>query len=353
MIPRHARMSLLSEATAMKHRTSPQHTHPLRLTALTLLLSLGLSACGAKDDNPQATQVAAKVGSSEISVHQINQVLSRTPINGASKDAVQAASREVLERLIDQQLAVDQATEAKLHRSPDVVAQLEAARRDVLARAYVQQLVGAVAKPTPEEVKQYYDAHPALFAERRVFNLQEIRVPKGTEVIDDLRRLAEQARPIDEVAGVLRTRGVQFGGGSATRTAEQIPLELLPRLHALKDGQSIVVAAGDGVTFVRVASSRQVPVSEAQAKPGIEQFLGNSRSTEVIKNDIKRLREATTVTYMGEFDRAAMAQAPADGKKADAPAAAPPALTAPLGSADKEPAAPEQSVIERGLQGLK
>ena len=49
------------------------------------------------------------------------------------------------------------------------------------------------------------------------------------------------------MAGFLRTRNVQFGGGSATRTAEQLPLELLPQVHALKDGQSIAVQAGDSV----------------------------------------------------------------------------------------------------------
>jgi len=322
---------------------------PRRMTALAVLLSLSLGACGAKDEGTQATQVAAKVGSNEISVHQINQVLSRTPVGGASKEAVQAASQQVLERLIDQQLAVDQATENKLHRSPDVVAQLEAARREVLARAYLQQLTGSMAKPTPDEVKSYYNANPALFAERRVFNIQEIRVPKATEVMTDLRSMAEQSKPIDDVAGLLRSRGVQFGGGTATRTAEQIPLELLPRLHALKDGQSVLVPAGDGATFLRVASSQQVPVSEAVATPGIEQFLNNRRSTELLTAEIKRLREATTITYLGDFDRTAQ-QAKTPSDKPDA-AAATPALTAPVG--DKAAATPEQNVIERGLQGLK
>ncbi len=322
---------------------------PHRLTALAVLLSLGLSACGAKDEGTQATQVAAKVGSNEISVHQINQVLSRTPVNGASKEAVQAASQQVLERLIDQQLAVDQATENKLHRSPDVVAQLEAARREVLARAYLQQLTGAIARPTPDEVKGYYNANPALFAERRVFNLQEIRVTKATEVMADLRGMADQSKPIDEVANLLRSRGVQFGGGSATRTAEQIPLELLPRVHALKDGQSAVIPMGESATFLRIASSQQVPVSEAVATPGIEQFLNNRRSTELLTNEIKRLREATTITYLGDFDRTAQAKTPSD--KPDA-AGATPALTAPVGG-EKATATPEQSVIERGLQGLK
>lgn len=320
----------------------------LQTTALAFSLTVGLGACGSEENGAKATQVAAKVGSSEISVHQINQVLSRTPMGNASKDAVQAASQQVLERLIDQQLAVDQATESKLHRSPDVVAQLEAARREVLARAYLQQLSSSIPKPTPEEIGKYYQDHPALFAERRVFNLQEIRVPKAIGIVDDLKKMAEQSRPIEEVAGFLRTRNVQFGGGSATRTAEQLPLELLPQVHALKDGQSIAVQAGDSVTFVRVASSQQVPVSEAVATPGITQYLNNRRTTEAVTGEIKRLRETTTITYLGDFDRAAARTA----EPIDKPAEVLP-LAVPVENAGKPAASAEQGAMERGIQGLK
>ena len=46
-------------------------SRPLLMTAL----ALTLAACGQHSDKTVATQVAAKVGSEEISVHQINQVL--------------------------------------------------------------------------------------------------------------------------------------------------------------------------------------------------------------------------------------------------------------------------------------
>jgi EpsD family peptidyl-prolyl cis-trans isomerase len=335
----------------MNHRKRNPISSLLQVTALAFSLTVGLSACGSEEGGAKATQVAAKVGSSEISVHQINQVLSRTPMGNASKDAVQAASQQVLERLIDQQLAVDQATESKLHRSPDVVAQLEAARREVLARAYLQQLTSSVPKPTPEEIKKYYQDNPALFAERRVFNLQEIRVPNAIGIVDDLKKMADQGRPIEEVAGLLRTRNVQFGGGSATRTAEQLPLELLPQVHALKDGQSIAVQTGDSVTFVRVASSQQVPVSEATATPGIAQFLNNRRSAETVGSEIKRLRDVTTITYLGDFDRAATkGVAPTD--KPATPAEALP-LAVPVESGGKPAGSADQSAMERGIQGLK
>lgn len=332
----------------MNHLKRNPVTNVLQTTALAFSLAVGLSACGSEEGGAKATQVAAKVGSSEISVHQINQVLSRTPVGNASKDAVQAASQQVLERLIDQQLAVDQATEAKLHRSPDVVAQLEAARREVLARAYLQQLTSSIPKPTPEEIGKYYQDNPALFAERRVFNLQEIRVPKAIGIVDDLKKMAEQGRPIEEVAGFLRTRNVQFGGGSATRTAEQLPLELLPQVHALKDGQSIAVQAGDSVTFVRVASSQQVPVSEAVATPGITQYLNNRRTTEAVTGEIKRLRDVTTITYLGDFDRAAAKTT----EPTDKPAETLP-LAVPVESGGKPAANAEQGAMERGIQGLK
>jgi EpsD family peptidyl-prolyl cis-trans isomerase len=325
----------------------PRFPAPARVRTIVLATSFTvlLAACGRADEGAAApaSQVAAKVGDSEISVHQINQALSRTPVNAGSKEAVQAASRQVLERLIDQQLAVDQATEQKLHRSPDVVAQLEAARREVLARAYLQQVVSASAKPTDEEVRRYYQENPALFSERRIFNLQEIRVPQAETVREGLQAMAAEGKRVEEVAEWLRSRGVSFGGGTATRSAEQLPLDLLPRVHALKDGQSLLVESDEGATYVRLVASRQAPVSEEAAMPGITQFLGNRVAAQTMSNEIKRLRAATTITYVGEFDQA-VAQTPTP---AAAAAPATNSVAAPAGGDE------DKSVLERGLQGLK
>lgn len=324
----------------MTHFRIPSRFVQASAALLVVALSASLAACGDKEGAQAATQVAAKVGSEEISVHQINQVLSRSNTNGATKEAVQAASKQVLERLIDQQLAVDQATENKLHRSPEVVTQLEAMRREVLARAYIQQVIGALPKLTPEEIKKYYDENPALFAERRVFTVQEIQVPDAASVLSELRSMAEAGKPLEEVANMLKARNVKFRGGSATRAAEQIPLELLPKIHALKDGQSLVLSAGAGATFLRIDSSRQTPVTEAVATPGIEQFLNNRRSSEAVAAEIKRLRAATTVTYMGEFVKTAAAPAAAASTLS---------MTTPTIAAETD----GNAAIERGLSGLK
>ena len=286
------------------------------------LIALALSACGNKDDKKVATQVAAKVGSEEISVYQINQVLSRTNIANLTPQAAQAMRKDVLEKLIDQQLAVDQATEKKLNRSPDVVAQLEAARREVLARAYIQQLTSALPKPTAEDVKKYFVEHPQLFSERRIFNLQELVVPAtaGSAVLDELRSQAANGKSMEELAAFLKSKDVKFGGGGATRAAEQIPLELLSKVHALKDGQTTVFDNPQGLTVLRLVSSQAAAVAEGAALPRIQQFLANQRGAEAVTQDIKQLRAKATITYMGDFVQATVTPAPASTQspKADA-----------------------------------
>ncbi len=354
---------------------------PLRLKSAGKWLAVGmvalaLVACGDKAGKKAATQVAAKVGSEEISVHQINFVLSRTNTANVSPEGAERLRHEVLEKLIDQQLAVDQAVEKKLDRSPEVVSQLEAARREVLSRAYVQQLAAGIAKPTAEDAKKYFADNPSLFSERRIYNLQEIVVPSdaGGAVLDPLRAYVAAGKSMEDLAAWLKGLKVRFAGNSATRAAEQIPLELLKTVAALKDGQTTMISSPQGATVLRVASSQSAPVTEAAALPRIEQFLANQRGAEIVGKAIKDLRAKTTITYMGDFapgpsSTAAQGQ-PTGAITAEPGAAAPAPATAPTTAAATTPPAPvpapatpsvatppidakTKSVLEKGVAGMK
>ena len=133
------------------------HTGPAvrRWFALAALATAVLLAgCGDKKEGI-AGPIAAKVNKDEVTVQQVNFVLQQQ--RNLRPEQADAASKQILERLIDQQLAVQKADDLKLDRDPRVVQQLEAVRREVLARAYVEKIGEAAAKPTPEEIKKYYD----------------------------------------------------------------------------------------------------------------------------------------------------------------------------------------------------
>ena len=289
--------------------------------ALLLVILVLTTGCGKKEGAKVTTQVAARVNGDEITVHQVNYVLSRSQ-NVAPEVAAQA-KREILDRLIDQNLARQKAIASGLDRSPNVVQAIEAARSEILARTYLDQVTANLRRPSTEETRDYYEKHSELFAQRRVFSLEELVFTTKDDVAVELRGQLSRARTMQEIADWLQSRGVKIAASRGVRAAEQIPLEILPKLQAMKEGQVQLFDAGGGrYQVVRVVAFKAAPVDEATAAPRIQQFLLNSRSREAIVEEMKRIRNEAKIEYVGEFASVASAKEPKVKSKADAKAKA-------------------------------
>ena len=294
--------------TAMPTAWRPvEYRLPLMATAI-VIVSLLLASCGGQDK--AASQTAARVNKEEITVQQLNFVLQQQ--RSLRPEQAEAASRQILDRLIDQELAVQKAGENKLDRDPRVIQMLEAARREVLARAWIDKVGDAAAKPTPEEIKKYYDEKPALFKDRRIYSIQEIAIEAKPDQLPELREKLAGANNINEFLEYLKGAGYRFAGNQAVRAAEQLPLNSLDAFARMKDGQAALVPAANGVQVVVLAGSRSQPVSEEQARPAIENYLLNERKRKLIEDDRKALRAAAKIEYVGKFGEAAPAGAAAD-----------------------------------------
>ncbi|MEY4882689.1 MAG: peptidyl-prolyl cis-trans isomerase, EpsD family [Pseudomonadota bacterium] len=271
--------------------------------------------CGKKDNT--ATQIVARVDGEEISVHQINTVLAKA--NGVTPDNLPLAKRDILEKLVNQQIAINEATAKKLDRLPEVVTAIENAKREILARAVFDQIAASQPKPTDDEAKKYYAEHPELFAQRRLFSLQEIALRKTTKDIELVRDKVATAKSMDEISAWLKDKGIEFTLNGGTRAAEQIPLEVLPKLHLFKDGQTGLLEGKDAFFITRLVASRSAPIEEAQALPRIKVFLYNQRGGEAVKVEQAALKVKAKVEYLGEFaggEAAFKAKVEADAKAA-------------------------------------
>ncbi|MES2583341.1 MAG: EpsD family peptidyl-prolyl cis-trans isomerase [Pseudomonadota bacterium] len=273
------------------------HSNLVRTAVLVALVPILVMGCSKKDKAP--TQAVAIVDGQEISVHQINTVL--TKVNGVTPDTLPKVKRDILEGLVEQQLAINLATANKLDRSPEVVTAIENAKREIIARAALEQIRNAQPKPTDEEAKAYFDAHPELFSQRRVFNLQEIAIDKATPNLAEVRSKVAVAKTIEEVAEWLTQKGIGFKPSAGARPAEQIPLEVLPKLHEFKDGQVGLIEGNDAHFIARVVASKTLPITEAQAIPRIKVFLANQRGVEAIKREKEAMKAKAKVEYLGEF----------------------------------------------------
>ncbi len=311
------------------------------LVLATACLALVLGACGGGDkkDKP-ASQVAAKVNKEEISVHQINFVLQQQ--RGLKPEQADAASRQVLERLIDQELALQKAQELKIDRDPRVMQQIEAAKREIVARAYIEKTGEAAPKPSAEDISKYYAEKPGLFKDRRIYSIQEIAIETKPDQIDTLRAKLQAAKSVNEFVEYLKANNIRFAGNQAVRPAEQLPLNMLDTFAKMKDGQAMLVPSANGAQVIVLAGSKSEPVDEARAKPAIEQFLLNDAKRKLIESDVKGLRAAAKVEYVGKFAEGAAAAAAAAKVTEDAAAASMKPATGGLAS----------DAINKGL-GLK
>ena len=291
---------------------------------------LTLAGCGDKKPDKPASQTAVKVNKEEITVHQINFVLQQQ--RGLQPDQAEVVGKQILERLIDQELAVQKAEDLKLDRDPRVVQQMEAARREIIARAYVEKTGEAASKPTDAEIKAYYDAKPALFSARRIYSLQEISIEAKPEQVVTLREQLSASKSINEFVEFLKANSYRFAGNQAVRPAEQLPLNLLDTFAKLSDGQAVLMPSANGAQVVLLVGSRSEPVDEARAKPAIEQFLSNDAKRKLVETDIKALRAAAKIEYEGKFAPPPAGAASATPATAAAPATAPVAPPPPAAS---------------------
>lgn len=298
----------------MQSRASQQRSIPRRLS---LAASCGalvlLAACGASKSDKAATQVAAKVNKEEISVHQVNFLLQRQG-GGAPAGQEQQLTQDAVERLIDQQLALQKAEELKIDRDPQVMQAVDAARREIVARAYLERMTAGTPKPTAQEIRQYYAAKPQLFAQRKVYDLREVNIEATPERLQPLQAKLSAAKNADELLSLLRSTGIRHELRQTSAAPESLPLEMVDKIAALGPGQALVFSAQGGAKVVFLVEARPAPLDEATAAPRIERFLVNDRKRAMFEQDLKALRAAAKIEYLGAF-----AQAPADA--ASAPAA--------------------------------
>jgi hypothetical protein len=72
-----------------------------------------------------------------------------------------------------------------------------------------------------------------------------------------------------------------------------------------------MVPTPSGVQVVVLAGSRSQPVTEEQARPAIEQYLLNDRRRKLVEEDMKSLRAAAKIEYVGNFAAGAVSAAAA------------------------------------------
>lgn len=277
-----------------------------------VLSAFALLSTGCEKPVPAVkSETVATVGGDKIGETELNLAVSRLgALNGMQ--TAEAKSR-LLQALIDQRLVAQAAKNAGLDKVAAVNIAMAQASRQVLAEAYIERNFKHVANPTATEIAAYYSQHPELFAQRRVFKIQELELKLEPSRMSELEAKLQNSHSMGDFVNWIKEQGIEVKTAMAVKPAEQIPAPLLARLSQMKDGQVTIFPGRPGYVLVQQLQESQLqPASLEQASSAIEQALLAEKRKELMDADLKKLRKAAKIEYTIGYVPAAEANADGD-----------------------------------------
>ena len=259
---------------------------------LVLVTVVGLSACGNKEK--KAGQTLARVDGEEITVLQINDELMRAGVKAEQKEA---ATKQLLEKLIDRQLIVAEALRSKVDRTPGVVQAIERAKAQIIAQAYLASVVSKIPKPSKAEIDEYFQKHPEFFTLRKQYDMQQLVIP-NKDFSSELKSAIETAKSLDEVAVWLDRHNIHYARGQLSRNSTDLPELMVAKLNEMHKEQLFIVNEGENTMLSSITDIKDSPVTAENASAQIEQYLNNRKAKEAADEEIKHLRSLAKIEYL-------------------------------------------------------
>lgn len=282
--------------------------HKEKVAVLGMAMAIFLSGCGGDAESAKNSQVVAKVNDAELTVHQLNYELGL--LGQAATQNTDKVAGQTLENIVNQQVVMQKAIAEKLDRDPQVMQALERARRQVLGQAYMSKVVASGAiMPSTQDVSDYYNQHPELFAKRRIYQIREILLDK-TLPFAEIQAQMNESKSLEKFVGWLDSKKVKMQSSVVVKPAEQLPLEMLSRLAQMRQGQIMAVETPTNFSLSILMGARDQPLNEAQATPAIQRFLTAQKRDKLAEAEIKRLRGEAKIELLGKFSEKETEKAP-------------------------------------------
>ncbi len=147
----------------------------LPLLALSVVLAAG---CSKKSETAKVDEtdegLAARVGDWSISREFVEEYLRRMSEPQRAKYDTPEGRALLAEKLMQEQLAYLEAQKLNLAARDNVKKQIDEATRTILVAAYLDEFVDSKARPTDEEMHDYYDSHQDQYTQLETLRAQHV-----------------------------------------------------------------------------------------------------------------------------------------------------------------------------------
>jgi peptidyl-prolyl cis-trans isomerase C len=161
-------------------------------TAFSLLVAFGCAKKAEKVavDVPDE-KLAGEVEDWQLTRDELDEVLARLPDQQRQKYSSPEGMAILAGRMIQEELAFREAKKMKLDEREDVAKLVEQFTREAMVSKYIEEVVDAQARPSDEELHEFYDSHQDLYTELERIRAQHI-FSRDKSKLDDLKTRVEE-----------------------------------------------------------------------------------------------------------------------------------------------------------------
>jgi EpsD family peptidyl-prolyl cis-trans isomerase len=285
-----------------------------------------LSGCDQGAKTPTG-QVVATVGNQEITMRDLRSELGN--VNPPDPKAMKAAEGNALRSIIGRDVLADEARKEKLDRTPDFAIAKQRAIDGLLAQSLEQHIAAQVPPATKDDAQSFIDAQPDIFAQRKIFILDQLQMPRPTD--PTLVKALEPLKTFDQIQALLTDKKIPFKRVETAFDAVGADPRLVAALIKLPPGELFVLPTAQILTVNQIKDTKIVPFTGDKAVAFAQQYITRQRTQEAVQRRVQQLfsQAQKTIKYSNDFQPAATPAAPA---AKPAPATTP----APAGAAASE-----------------
>ena len=255
---------------------------------LMLGAALTLTACGDKEGGEalEKGQVVATVGGKDVTVHELNAELQGANLpQNLPADQKKQVENGALQQVVNRKILADIARERGLDKTPMYLIQERRAEEQILVQMLQRQMSSSVKKPGSTEVSTFIAQNPNLFAERKIFTVDQIQfqTPRDPKILQKYQPL----KTMDEVAAQLKADGLQFRRAPATLDVATANPALVEQVLKLPPTEIFIIPAGQVMVANKITDTRVVPLSGAQAQQLAASRMQQKAFEDMIKRDLE------------------------------------------------------------------
>jgi EpsD family peptidyl-prolyl cis-trans isomerase len=280
-------------------------------------VALAVGACNFGGSKPKAPtgQVVATVGGQEITVRQLNAELSGAA--AVAPAAQKEQKRAALNFMIERTVLANEARKQGIDKDPDFILLSQRNEDALLAQQLQAKVAATVPAITLDEATRFESANPNIFAERKIFEVDQIRMnqPSDRSILAKLQPL----KTLDEVANLLTENKLPFQRGTTAIDAVGQNPKLIDAIVALPPQEVFVFPAGNQIMINQVKNARTEPFTGDAANKYAMNVLRLERTQTAVQKQMSAILAKAKNTIVVSKDYAP----PAKAAPAPAPAATP------------------------------